>query len=251
MRKIFLFYCLILFIGCQTSRQFAGSFSEVSVVTADKIVKSNGSTVIDATSINIISLHDYLIYKTRKITYRDSKTTIIGDTTIDRFINPDTAYVYYVIKREDKLGLSYEEDSLKHAIRFSLDSLLKEIGIHASMLGVYNLDLGIPSEVSRLGRHVVIERFLNKKHVPEDPDSIYRYYDNRLRQAPFSFSPSLDKMKKSKLIRTRFITMHKGSNVKRSEFYAEIIPLEPLEPKKYKNLISRYINDINTINMKQ
>ncbi|MFA6278143.1 MAG: hypothetical protein WC622_15445 [Pedobacter sp.] len=210
-------------------------------------------TSIDSTGINIIYYNDYTIYKTRNITYSKSIETIKGDTTFAGFIDPDTSYRHFVIKRKDGFGLYYDEDRTKKAVRFSIDSLLKAIALNASNLRVYNLELGIPTEAVQEG-YVKIEKYLNKKTVPQDPDSIYRYFDSRLSKMDFSYSPLLDQKANSKLFKTSFIYIYdrkeRKDSVIRSEFYSEMKEIKITKPADFILLIKRYENDAKRMNLK-
>ncbi|TCC88040.1 hypothetical protein EZ428_20165 [Pedobacter frigiditerrae] len=256
MKKILNLIPLLFIFGCQVkNKNVNGKLITLSVVTADRTTTLDGLTNVDSTGVNIIYYNDYIIYKTRNITYRKSIDTIIGDTTFAGFINPDTSYRHFVIKKKNDFGFYYDDDKPKHVVRFSIDSLLKAISLHSSNFNVYNLELGTPTEIVKTGGKLVVEKYLNKKTVPQDPDSIYRYYDMGLNGIDFSFSPLLDKEQKSKLVKTSFINIYKGEaikeNVIRSEFYSEMKEIKITNPKDYILLIKQYETDLNRMNLKQ
>ncbi|TCC88039.1 hypothetical protein EZ428_20160 [Pedobacter frigiditerrae] len=116
----------------------------------------------------------------------------------------DISYVVYVYQKGSKNGLSYHLDSFRQekGIVFNVDSIIK--GLSLDQQPVLSIDLGKPIEVLK-EKDVEIEKFLNSKKKPSDPDSIFRYYDRGLRNIDFSFSEKLDRQKNSKLVKTLFI----------------------------------------------
>ena len=241
---------LILLVRCKISNNHSSSFNSISILTADKITKSDGKISIDSTWVFKIYNSNYVIYKLPKITMLDSRTKVRQDTIDLEFFNPDTTYRYFIVRGNDDIGLEYD-NNIKNPKQFSLDSLLKDIGIHPSMFRVYNLELGTPSTIEHKGKHIRIEKFLNKKLVEEDPDSIYRYFDKRLIGINFSFSPSLDEKQNSKLFKTSFIDVYNGvdikNNIVRAELYVQFKEIKASNPKLLNNIIERYEHDIKAI----
>lgn len=151
---------------------------------------------------------DYSMYI---VTLLRQKTNDVYDkqtqTMTSTVIKTDTAYLYHVIKNGSKAGLVYggdKVDTLKGKT-FHLDTLFKYQGMNYDSYRGLSLDLGQPTETVNLSETEKIEKYFYKKTKKGDPDSIYRYYDTRLKNIDFTYSPSLDKKSQSKLVRTRLI----------------------------------------------
>lgn len=232
-----------------TKEKYSG-FRAISLKTGDKFFKTDGTIAVDESGIDIIYHKDYIIYKLPLITYKDNVTTFKGDSIDVHFTNPDTTFRYFVIKSNNHFGMKYEKLDSKKGSRFSLDSLLKEIGIHPSMQDVFSMDLGKPKAIVQRNNHIQIYKYLNKKLAPSDPDSIYRFFNNNLNKIAFSYSPMLDKQHNSKLFRTSFIYLYKKSNsenVLKLDTYSELKEISLVKPEGYIALIDNYENDVKSI----
>ncbi|WP_410220188.1 hypothetical protein [Pedobacter sp.] len=244
----FIIICLLLSFGCRNSFQKSRpQIRGICLLTADKSTTLDGITSIDSTWVFKFFKDDHVIYKLPKIEYKDSRTKMRNDTIDLEFFNPDTTFRYFVAKNNSDFGIEYD-NNLNRKNKVNMDSLLKEIGVHPSMFGAYKLDLGKPAKIEKQTTDIQIEKYLNKKLVEDDSDSIYRYFDKSLVEINFSFSPSLDKEKNSKLFKTSFIHTYNDKkvnrkNILRSEFYSEFKRISIVDPSFYISLIKKYEHD--------
>lgn len=176
-------------------------------------------------------------------------TEIAGDSIINRvYPTKDTITNYFVVKDEAKEGLRY--DSVYTPRRFRLDSLLEMLSINESNKKGFESDLGQPSRIKTEGpnNEILIEQYFTKTD-KSDVDSIYRFYDNRLRDIGFSFSRKLDMQRNSKLYKISHILLPtmsaNGSFTSRSEMTIEIkkVKLKHQEQDKLIEVFNRFEKD--------
>lgn len=212
-----IFFLIVTFFSIMSWRciqaQKQELFEGICISFVEKVDGVADASIIDSNSFIRYSNSEYMVYKFPKIVYKENKTKLAGESLEIEFINPDTTFKYFIIRKNADIGLQYN-DNFNNASPFLLDSLLKEIGLHSSNLKVYSLKLGKPSKVERKQEGFEIEKYGNKKESSDDPDSVFRYYDKKLSETDFSFSHELDKQKRSKLIKTSFIYL-KGKNTKK------------------------------------
>lgn len=217
----------------------------MAIVTADKNTISNGLIDVDSTWLFKFFNDNYIIYKLPRIEFKDSKTKMRQDTIDLVFSSPDTTFKYYIVKNDEDMGMQYDND-LNKVKQFSLDSLLKENGLHLSMFGVYQLRLTKPDKIEDYG-NIKIEKYFKKKLAEGDSDSIYRYFDKKLSNINFSYSPFLDKKAKSKLFKTSFINIYKPgemkNNVIRTELYSEFKEVNILNQDFLEKIVKKYQHD--------
>ena len=119
------------------------------------------------------------------------------------------------------------------------------------MFGVYNLKLEKPTNIEKQSTNIVVEKYYKKKLREGDSDSIYRYFDKRLIGINFSFSPLLNKEKKSKLFKSSFINVYHGKDIKdeiiRTEYYSEFKEIKISNIELLDNIVKKYEHDIKAI----
>lgn len=151
---------------------------------------------------------NYKMYITvHKRNYTNDVFDAKNNTTTATVIKVDTFYHYNVIKNGSKTGLVYgrdKNDPLMGQI-FYLDTLLKYQTMDNESYKGLSLDLGKPDQTIKIDNTKKVEKFLFKKIMEGDPDSIYRYYDTKYKDLDFTFSPSLDEENASKLVRIQLI----------------------------------------------
>jgi len=147
----------------------------------------------------------YIVLRRRNYTNDvfDAKNNTITSTVI----KVDTFYHYNVIKNGSKTGLVYGRDKHDPLVGqiFYLDTLLKYQTMDNESYQGLSLDLGKPDQTIEIGKTKKVEKFLFKKTVIGDPDSIYRYYDTKYKNLDFTFSPALDKQSDSKLVKIQYV----------------------------------------------
>lgn len=159
-------------------------------------------------SINIAFKDNYKMYIVLRKNYQtedvyDDKNNIRTSTAL----SVDTSFSYYVIKNGARTGLVYgkrNENKFTGKI-FQLDTLLKDHAMDNESYKGLSLAIGEPKEIIKINDTEKIEKYLYNKTKKSDPDSVYRYYNRNFKQLDFTFSNSLDKKEKSKLIKTQLV----------------------------------------------
>jgi hypothetical protein len=155
--------------------------------------------------MKIAFFKDYILFEHQVIHHKTQTFNNIKDAdTITDGSEPDMTiekitYIYYVYKKGEKRGLSYDERSGKTK-EFSVDTLFIESNIGVDNEAGISMELGNPSEVKRQG-NIWSERYYNVKN-EKRIDTVFRSYDDALKDFPFSISKKLDREKNSKLIKS-------------------------------------------------
>lgn len=166
------------------------------------------------------------------------------------FVSKDTTYISFVFRKTDKFGLSYTFDNFKNEKGkiFKVDSLLQDLTLREQDLKSLSTDFGeIIETVENDGARV--EKILVKKLSPQDPDSIFRYYNKDLEGIDFTFSKDLDKKNNSKLYKTLFIfnPINKGllsnDGIPSRQIYYEMYKIID-KPQIYKDIFIKFIKDL-------
>lgn len=249
-----LYFNVIWFIflgGCQSdtlSKNQNINVKAISLVTGDKTTYFDGYVESESGEINIIYINNYIIYKIPKLVYVENFKTITRDTIRMDFIKPDTIFNFYVTEKNRSLGIRYNSIDSSDGKIFAVDSLLKEHGIHSSMFGVYSLNLEKPSQILKLSQTITVKKYLNKKLVNSDPDSIYRYFDSSLKDIEFTYSRALDSIEKNKLVETCFINIYPkqtGNKPIRLESCSGMKIIKLTNMADYLTIIRLYSKEIN------
>lgn len=127
-----------------------------------------------------------------------------GNITERKLIDSSVRSSYFIYTKNNSCGLLYDSLTAAGARRLTVDSLLKKrLTTNARMF--YNSNDSLVATIRRT------KNILEEKYVPivkyDDtyPDSIYLYYNRQLGNIVFSFSEELDRLKKTKLCKARFI----------------------------------------------
>lgn len=231
---------MMVLLGCKERAKTDSDFKGIAIITADKTTTSEGKVVVDSSWLVKYFNDSYTIYKLPSIQLKDRSIRKRNDTIDVVLSNPDTTFRYFVLRESEDNGIEYGND-LKMIGRFSLETLLRNNGLHPDMFGAYALKLTEPASIEKNGS-VTIERYLNNKLAEGDSDSIYRYFDTRLNRSKFSFAPDLDNGKKGKLYKTSFVNIYSGA-ISRTEFYAEFKEVAVRDSDKISRLASSYPAD--------
>lgn len=243
---------VLLIVGC-TSKKYVHQLKAIEYLDNSLTINSNGTSENDIGSFKIIYGLETTIYEVWHINYEVVKSTVVNKV-IENEIAPttDTVFRYFLVKNKDSIGLAYDNLNVEtKGTKFQLDSLLERLTINEKNMEVFALDLGVPIDVEKAGKSVKIEKYYTKSD-PQDADSIYRYYDSRLKNIPFSFAPELDKQNNSKLYKTRLIYLPKTKDKPREELITEIkeVGINHSAKEKLMGLISRFEIDYKNIQQK-
>ncbi|RZL17180.1 MAG: hypothetical protein EOO89_09200 [Pedobacter sp.] len=246
MRRPALYLIIVIAsFGCRTT---TGKESEtirmIQLQTLSFGTVSDTVIVPFVTNNRIVYYKDLQLYITRTL-----RSMEIGDT--DKYVY-DTLFHYHVIKQGDDLGLQYDSLNIKIPKKFRIDSLLKENQMDAEYLRIFDFVYSNPFEVTRnkFGELVNEKYAFAKKN--GKPDSIFRYYDLKLKGIDFSYSRKIDSLKKSKLVKTIFlegvVPLRRSAGYKLS-FEMSEVPIK--DPKFYIDLFKRYTRDIEGISKRE
>ncbi|MDQ7949560.1 MAG: hypothetical protein REI78_13310 [Pedobacter sp.] len=213
--------------------------------------KPNAQIEEDNGTYKIIYFKKYVMYELSSIRYNVKTKVVNGEEINEMYPSTDTINSYFILEKEKNNGLKYDSISVLSPKPFDRDSLIKTLVIDKENLAIFNLDLGKPEKVIRNPNDpkIWVEYYYNGGG--KNSDSIYRYYDDRLAHIDFSFSDSLDRKHKSKLVRTDFIHLprkEKGSDGKeiikpRTEMITSITLIKTTNEEKYRNLFNRFEAD--------
>jgi len=204
----FYYFLLVCSIGC--SLKTADTYDSLKIIDVKshlQLYEKNEKKLFDFGNTSRIAFqgNDRLYIFTRIKTYRKMGWDDKG-LPIEKSIRTDTTYDIFAIEKGKQMGLRYSIDNFQNekGSVFQIDSVLEHIGLGKDNHKSFNFKLGIPSSVEKDGRNT-IERFSFNKTTPEDPDSVYRFFDKDLSKIDFTFSAELDKESDSKLYKTIFI----------------------------------------------
>jgi len=204
--------------------------------------RSSGYSEIDSIEVNnqirIAYLQDYTIYRT--VTFDQNSGNFASASSI--YLNDTTGtkrYSYYFFENKNKEGLVF---NTKHQWKkFNHDLFIKSHGLDFANYDFFKLDLGNPAEVAyRDSKNIMIEKFANKLAGKYEPDSLYRYYDQRLKAIDFSFNRSLDLKSKSKLYKVGLVYHSSSSNNRREDYFVISLVKDATEEKKILELFDEF-----------
>lgn len=239
--KFKLIFCGILFIASCTSKKYAYQLKAIEYIDNGLIINIDGTSENDYGSFKIIYSSEATIYEIWNINYELVRSTVV-DKMIKNEIVPttDTVFRYFIVKNKDSVGLEYESlDPITKGRKFRLDSLLIQLGINQKNMKIFALNLGTPAKVEKIFALSKVEKYFTKNG-DGDADSIYRYYDSKLKNISFSFAHELDKVNDSKLYKTRFIYLPKTKDKPRQELITEIKEVKVNHLEKVLALIGRF-----------
>ncbi|MCY1512627.1 hypothetical protein D9M68_470930 [compost metagenome] len=175
----------------------------------------------DSHGFRIAQYKDCMMYEVPAINYRVE--SVINESEIINKMYPtkDTTFSYYIVRQNEQTGLMYDSLDAVRPKPFKVDSILHSLTINRENMAVFELDLGKPKIVltDKKTNLITEERYFTKgPH--DDSDSTYRYYNHALNDFNFSFAPSIDKQKKTKLYKTVFIFLNSEKKTKSEEITA-------------------------------
>lgn len=216
---------------------------------------SDGRIEKQVTKHKIAYYKDYVLYEVGSVRYSVKTTNSKGK--INNEIRPtnDTTYNYFIVERNRNVGFVYDSLKAGNKKQFKLDSLKIDLGINDENLEVYGVPLGIPSKtrINVKTKRIEFEEYHSKK-LKNDADTIFRFYDDKLKKFDFSFSPALDKEKKSKLIKSHFVYLQKKKTTSKPPYKTRIDFVDYIEEIKVNyskdliNLFERFKEDSKNLN---
>lgn len=210
--------------------------------------RSHGFSEIDKITVDnqvlITYMGDYTVYRTMAFNHNSGSRAkdpniYLNDTTGTKL------YSYYFINETDKEGLVFNIQ--KEWKKFDRDLFIKSNGLDFANYDFFKLDLGNPAAIEYdTSKNLMIEKYNNKLNGQNEPDSLYRYYDQRLKDIKFSFNKSFDSKTKSKLCKVGLIyntsvTKNKQSNkIRREDYFMITLVDDPKEEAKILELLRKF-----------
>jgi hypothetical protein len=169
----------------------------------------------------------------------------------------DTIYKYFIVEKNKNIGLVYDSLKVGNKKQFKLDSLKIDLGINVENMEIYGVPLGIPSKtrINAKTKKIEFEEYHSKK-LKNDADTIFRFYDDKLKKFDFSFSPALDKEKGNKLIKSHFVYLQEKKTASKSPYITRIDFVDYIEEIKVNysndliNLFEQFKKDSHTLDLK-
>lgn len=177
--------------------------------------------VNDSSGFNLAYYEDFEVYEEPITQYIIDSTKTEGNVIKNiGHESKDTLFNYFLTKKGMDKVLMYEALDSKNYIIINRDSLLRKFNINEENLETLSFDLGVPNQTIRNKKTNVIEieHFVEKNPQESYADTTSRYYNIKLKDIDFSYSPALDKEKKSKLAITRFIYLPRRTKQKDGKF---------------------------------
>ena len=209
---LFLLILLHLIYGCKVNN--IGQYKIIEYIDETKIIV--GPEDNNLGNFKIAYHEKYTAYEVWSSSYKLISSEKAEDRIINKLVpSNDTTYKYFVVEKGKQRGIWY--DGVKDSIPkvFRLDSLEEMLTIIKSNMAIFSLDLGKPIRIVANAKDKTKTEHYFTKTGEKDADSIYRFYDEKMTDIEFSFSPKLDNEKKSKLYKTLFIYLKKkkGTNI--------------------------------------
>jgi hypothetical protein len=197
---------MFLFIGCQSLVKNKLVVVELTTRIDTQLYEGQPNFKL-VNAVKIISFQDmnaYLIRmpRDRNIYELQTKTGEI----IEKPTTYDTVVVCYIIKKNAQKGLKFDSLNVAMGRKFDIDTLNESINLGKKNRSVFMLDgdkLVYSLRDNKTGK-LLIEKY--SQHKINEADSIYRYYDYKMRDIECSISPFLDEKEKSKLVKIVYIT---------------------------------------------
>ena len=246
MIKTSLLICALVFIfSCCIMQNDNSELKTVRYTSEIKDYFLDGTMEKSTMNLDITYYKKYTLYAVPSISYVLKNSVIKGDTVLNEIVpGNDTTYTYFIIKDKAEEGQRYATLTSLKGTKFKLDSLLELINLDSSNLKVFGIDLGKPYKVFKEHKKIS-EVYLDR--TKNGVDTIYRYFDESLNGLKFSFSPSLDKQKKSKLYKTKLVQFYFDENnnskqriVNKTEVVDEIKPMKITNKENLLSFFERF-----------
>lgn len=198
---------VLIFIGFkQTAPEKSTAYSIKFIHIAQDFKTDSGQLIEFADSMQIYFDGAYCIYKRPSLhVYAVNIFDKHGNFIGEKVTHQDTTYTYTIYKEKNKYGYLFDSITASKPHKLNVDTFLR-----TTVNKGFNF---LPGNSYRLtetkwsaDKDTLFEQYFcaDKKDVSY-ADSIYYYYDKRLTDVNFSLSIKLDSLKKSKLVRVRFI----------------------------------------------
>lgn len=259
--RIYLLICISFFsLSCSTNRSIGNEITVLELTSRVEAYSLDKQAIYNiGNSFKIIYNDDCMLYmipifKQDRVPILDN----IGKKTELKVVGVDTSYTAYVIKIGGLEGFKYTVEKLNEekGTVFRLDSLLEDLLISSNNLIHFSHELGTPSEEFKT-RKLLVEKYAIKKTASSDPDSVYRYYDSKLKNIKFTFSEGLDARRNRKLYKTSFIhnavpnvKLTSEQRIPRRELFYQILRVEEKNTRLFEEIFSKFKKDTKTLKLR-
>lgn len=240
-------FATVLF-GCSSTGNFHNQIKVIEYSENERTTNPDSSIEDGIGSFKIMYSDDCTIYEVWSINYEVQSSKIVDKVIMNELVpTTDTTFKYFIIKKEERIGLMYDSLTTKEmGKKFYLDSLLERLTINRENMKIFELELGKAASENEIGNSKTVQRFYTKS-LEGEADSIYRFYDEGLKNIEFSFAPKLDSINKSKLYKVQLIYLPKDRNNPRHELISEIKEVKISYSQKIRSLIFQFKKDLATL----
>jgi len=171
-----------------TSNNVDRDFKAIHIDCVFQMPDDTGNPITLRRSADVIYSKDYLIVRERSLNTNTVVKLNPGTNEVkDQSMTIDSNYVYYISKRAEKYGLTYDclsDQSGKHS-KVNVDSLVKYfLSPPAFYYGAKSKGKDSVSVVRDEKKRILIEKYKNRRPVVQEPDSCYFYFTKK----PMDFS---------------------------------------------------------------
>jgi hypothetical protein len=153
----------------------------------------------------------------------------------NKLVRVDTAYRYLIYKEKDKFGYQFDSVDFKKPEKVNIDTF----GINRLWKDFIffqkKLDTLVEKQIDSNG-NIVLEKYIYKHRYGDSyADTIYYYFNKSMKGVRFSFSPVMDSLSDSKLVKVRYI-YNKVPKVRK--YFGKLLVFD-IPKKEYRFEISR------------
>lgn len=234
----------------------------------------NGITVIDFKSYAqffapTMEIHE--IGRTIRIAYKGQSQLYISaliketldivqnGTITDTVLTSDTSYIVHTWHNNDTIGFKYTLDNYRNEKGkiVSVNSMLNHFGIDSKHLAVFDAEYETKeASIKHYGRKMTETLVFKKTHVTQ-PDTIYRFYDEDLKNINFTFSKKLDTKRNSKFYKELFVfnkvgkeQSMVGQDIPRRIMYNEFQIVTDFNLKQLEEIFEKAAGERKALNLK-
>lgn len=225
MRTHLIFILTLTIISCKPQNYLTSTPDKIGIYSSFPIIKTSGEFTILNDSVYFYSLGKYEMY----VLPIRHLLQVEGN-----YKETDKTYEYFTYKKGDLYG-SYTitlNDSVNK--KYLVDSLRKSKGFYGvEMEKLLDSSYFVNETMDKYG--ILIKKYIyNSSNTENAFDTIYMYFNHKLKNIPFSFSKVLDSTIDSKLFKIRIVNLPQYS--KQFSFY---MPLREIKMEVVKIAIEK------------
>ena len=193
--------------------------------------------------IKIVYYKDYVLYETTVLKTKSELDENGKEIIRIDYNTKDMFYLYYIIKKGAEKGLMFY--NLERSKIFVYKNFLNDMSLDFEKYSLFNLKFGKLAKVERGSQKGMrIEKFAPEIKTGDNPDSIFCFYDQSLKEIDFSFNPAVDKKSNSKLWKIAMIYNARQKPIEHPTYqvYWEFKRSNLSDKKKYLDYFQKFIS---------